>query len=477
MVSLLVESFFLKGNSELMDLDLTKLDNRLSTPLLLLMRHVTSIQQKLAHLCCHAIVPLSLKYNNTIIWENPVQNSTSFARPISLTRTDEVRDVLKVELEPFFEVIRNDYKSNIMVNDKPVEITCKTECSMVDGKMVSLLQGDSGAFCHLCHVSRSDANDPDLIAEGFEITKDYESCTAAWDKLQSGEIAYQSCERQGQCHENILKANLSCFSLLHFKLRSLDFAQNILYHLSAGQRIWRETGQVQTIVKRQKQACIDHVRTTIGMLMDSPCGSGGNTNTGPLADRYFSPENRQFICELISNEEDRMNYERLLTLVNIMLTVTQSVDGKKNVRVSKVKSLGIELMAHVRTSFLNANGQPWIMITPSIHQICAHSWQFFELNDGSSIAKWSESPLENWNKYLRSFQSGPASRSRQLSIKENIHDIFKRVLIISHPEIASKKPRPSCSVRGEIGHTASSSRLKMMSIETEERATIHSMYY
>ena len=113
----------------------------------------------------------------------------AFARPVFLTRPGEDRDVFMVELGPFVEVIGNDYKSNIVVYDHIVVFTCKTECSMADGKMVSLLyllQGDSGAFCHLCHASRSDANDPDLIGEGFEIKKDYESCKAAWDKLHSG---------------------------------------------------------------------------------------------------------------------------------------------------------------------------------------------------------------------------------------------------------------------------------------------------
>ena len=138
----------------------------------------------------------------------------------------------------------------------------------------------------------------------------------------------------------------------------------------------------------------------IGMLMDSLCGSGGNTNTGPVADRHFNPENRKFKYGLIGNEEDGRNYERLLSLVNIILTVTQYVHGRKKVRVNKVKSLGIVIMAHVRTSFLNANVQPWIMITPSFHQMCAHSWEFFELNNESSIAKLSESPLENWKKHV-----------------------------------------------------------------------------
>ena len=97
---------------------------------------------------------------------------------------------------------------------------------MVDGKMVSLLQGDSGAFCHMCHTSRADANDVTTISNGFKITKDYDSCKVAWDKLSSGEISYNSKERQGQCHEGILQSDLFCFSVLHFKLRTLDFSKS-----------------------------------------------------------------------------------------------------------------------------------------------------------------------------------------------------------------------------------------------------------
>ena len=97
-----------------------------------------------------------------------------------------------------------------MVDGAPTDVVCKTECSMIDGKMVSLLQGDSGAFCHLCHTTHA-------------------SCKRTWDQLVSGDIVYTSSERQGQCHENIVQADLNCFSVLHFKLRSLDFAQKILY--------------------------------------------------------------------------------------------------------------------------------------------------------------------------------------------------------------------------------------------------------
>ena len=99
-------------------------------------------------------------------------------------------------------------------------------------------------------------------------------------------------------------------------------------------------------------------------------------------------------------------------------------------------------MLHLMTNFLNEKGLPWLMIIPSFHQMAAQGWQLFQMNAGESIAKWSECPLESWNKHVRSFQKGAAVRSRQHSIKDNIHDIFRRMLIMSHPMIASKVHAP-----------------------------------
>ena len=257
--------------------------------------------------------------------------STSYACPVSLTRAPEERDFLSVRLEPSFEVIRNEYQTALVQDDATIKLNCKPECSMLDGKMVSLLQGDSGAFCHLCHATQADANDPRLITNGFDITKDNASCNEAWDKLVAGDILYSSNERQGQCHENLAKADLHCFSVLPFKLRPLDFAQKILYHLVGGQKDWSETANlhVMRFLNRAKEECIDAIRLSTGMLMDSQCGSGGNTNTGPLADRFFSPGNRSAICAMILNEEDQENYSTFLSLTNIILAVTQSVNTKK----------------------------------------------------------------------------------------------------------------------------------------------------
>ena len=116
--------------------------------------------------------------------------------------------------------------------------------------------------------------------------------------------------------------------------------------------------------------------------------------------------------------------------------------------------VGIEIMLHIRNNFLDHNGEPWIYIIPSVHQVCAHAGELFEINMGKAISVWSESPVESWNKFVRAYQSGVGARARQNSIQDNLRDVFTRMLIESHPKVASMKPRPSCSVCGEIGHTA-----------------------
>ena len=145
---------------------------------------------------------------------------------------------------------------------------------------------------------------------------------------------------------------------------------------------------------------------------------------------------------------------------------------------SKVHNICIELMLHIKQSFLDKNGHLWVMIIPSVHQNLGHAWEMFELNNGHSIAKWSKNPIEVWNKHVRSFQSGPAACACQVSVKSNIHDVFKRMLIVSHPRIVTKKIRPTCSICGETGHSSRSSLNKTTDTpETDEKLRINFMYY
>ena len=426
--------------------------------------------EQLNTIILNCYVPLSLTAGTHTVWENPLPNSTIYARPVSITRAKEERTVLEKELVPIFDVI----KRSPCIPVGNLHVTCKTECSMMDGKMVGIVQGDTGAFCHLCTASRTDCNDDLHILNGFDIDRDYQTCMQSWQDMLNSDVKLQSSERKGQCHEPIIQSNLFCCSILHYKLRSLDFVQKILYHLVAGQKLWPEKKGDKDLASA-KQKCIDHIRLSTGLLIDTPTGIAGNTNSGPMADRFFSCSARDDICSVIEDEEDRANFKILLSKLNILTHITQR-NAKEIIDCSQVKALGIDIMHHIKTCFLDEKGNSWVMITPSIHQLCAHTWQLFDMNGGKSIGRWSENPLESWNKSIRSFQSGPAARARQNSMKNNLHDILKRMLIRSHPSIAAKYPRSTCSICGEIGHTARSSRHKLSSVPSQEDAIIASFY-
>ena len=96
-----------------------------------------------------------------------------------------------------FEIIKDSFLKEFEFNGMDINLTFKTECSMADGKMVSLLQGDSGAFCHFCSCTKAFCNDLANFQNGFNIDKNYESCLEAWRKLEDGSIEYTSRERQG----------------------------------------------------------------------------------------------------------------------------------------------------------------------------------------------------------------------------------------------------------------------------------------
>lgn len=172
-----------------------------------------------------------------------------------------------------------------------------------------------------------------------------------------------------------------------------------------------------------------------------------------MAERFLDPNIRDGVCSLIKNETDRGNFKILLREINIMLTITQST--KENVDTKKLRQLGIDIMSQIRSNFLNEKGQPWIMVNPSLHAMCAHSWELYEFLD-SPIGMYSEQAQENWNKHVSRYKSGCGTRARQHSIKFNTADVFNRMLAMTHPLIASKRRKIICSLCSEEGHSCKS---------------------
>ena len=91
-----------------------------------------------------------------------------YARPVALIWTKEERDVLEAEI-PSWTPYLKDYEGEALVNGNIIKVQYKNNWSVCDGKMVDLIQGDSGAICHLCTTSRNSGNDIAVIEEVFKI--------------------------------------------------------------------------------------------------------------------------------------------------------------------------------------------------------------------------------------------------------------------------------------------------------------------
>ena len=172
-----------------------------------------------------------------------------------------------------------------------------------------------------------------------------------------------------------------------------------------------------------------------------------------MAERFLKPENRETICKIIPNSTDRENYSNLLRDINIMLTVTQG--SRDEVDTDSLRELGITIMAQIRTKFLDHKGKSWVSINPSLHSMCAHSWELCQICSGP-IAQYSEQAQEHWNKFITRYKSGCGARARQHGVSVNLADILGRMLMKTHPVVAAQKRRIRCGKCYLLGHSARS---------------------
>ena len=248
--------------------------------------------------------------------------------------------------------------------------------------------------------------------------------------------------------------------------------EKLIYHLVSGQtHTWSERNwRVKDALNLGKKEVQKQIKEHCHFLIDSPTSAGGNTDTGGVADRFFSPENREAIANIIQHKEHKAAFSKLLRLFNVFLSVSQHVDPLKVAIPLKVKELGIDLMVFHKKSF------PWAYLPPTVHSMCGHNWELFQITNGAPIAIYSEQGSEAWNKHIRAYKSGPAARARQTSIKENLQDIFQRIMIQTDPRVASRKRQVVCNRCGKVGHTIRSCPKRVTTVMDSEDASIDSCF-
>ena len=127
------------------------------------------------------------------LWKNPSPNAISCTRSLSLIRAVESPDIIEKDFNQLFNCINSNEQFSLPLPglQHPITLTLNNMVSRIDGKLAGILQGDFGSRkCHYCDSSEVDRNNTIQILQCFAITKSYESCMEAWQKLVTGEIQY-----------------------------------------------------------------------------------------------------------------------------------------------------------------------------------------------------------------------------------------------------------------------------------------------
>jgi hypothetical protein len=201
-------------------------------------------------------------------------------------------------------------------------------------------------------------------------------------------------KRQGVTQKPITtdESVLSAPKGLHVRMRTEDFMQHVIYRarakvqkMGAGSRY---TAIEKMNLELSKKECIDVIHQDTGLLMDSPCPDGGNTDTGGNAWRFFSPEIVPALKKLLPEESQDVVLEIHYKL-SVILRVASST---RQVHVPEFQDL-------CTSAYLLILELGWVRLSESVHDLLGHSWQLIAANDGFGLGQVIEQGSEG-NTYL-----------------------------------------------------------------------------
>ena len=237
------------------------------------------------------------------------------------------------------------------------------------------------------------------------------------------------------------------FSVLHAYLRMLAFILTLIYRLNAGVRIWgagkhRSTDQAKRI-QLAEATFKGQIKEKLHMKIDTPNqDSGGTSDTGNVAKRFFSSESRPIILELVKGtNEEKAALETLLTNISVILRV-----------MSSNRKIDTESFSEFcrKTYVLLIEKFDWISLSITAHSVLGHCAERIEINDGYGLRNLSEQSLEACHKIIRKAREKAA---RKDSFSNNISDVFEFMWIKSDPIVREQRRKLHCSKCESDAHT------------------------
>lgn len=184
--------------------------------------------------------------SNNIIFQQPLPNSTLSQRVLCLQMGKESLDSLQ-SLQMYNPEIHALETIGIDVHAAGQQLTlrAKVVSHMLDGKAAKLYTGLGGAYCDLCHLSKKDSADSDIIEGGFRITRDIsevidffadEDNTDEDGQVKKKKDDYET--RAGITQKPIADQQVLSTQVLHTLLRTFDHFMEVVVHTMAGVFTW-----------------------------------------------------------------------------------------------------------------------------------------------------------------------------------------------------------------------------------------------
>ena len=200
-------------------------------------------------------------------------------------------------------------------------------------------------------------------------------------------------------------------------------------------------------ITEAKKELIEKAKTNCKLLLDSPKTTGGSSDDGNTARRFFAAENRELVLSLFKGTvHEKAVISKLLQKFSIILRL-----------ISSKKKIDADLLL--------CETFPWISVSTSIHRLLGHSAERIRLNQGFGLGLVSEEGLEAIHKLVRRFRELGA---RKTSLEDNIQDVFTHLFIRSDPTIRSYNRLLTCSNCSELDHTRRSCPLLKSILVTSE---------
>ena len=413
-----------------------------------------------------ALTQLSLNdESGTVLYNVKNPSCDDNERPILICPGKDTRELNDLTFEAIDQGIQKVHNEPILIcyntnednGEFEIEFTVKIELSQLDGKALATALGLQGSFCTMCKVSAADAQNPERIKQLFRIERSIESVQQLYEELvETDEDGNEYIPtkpndyhiRQGLTQKPLTSQDVAQnFPILHAKLRSLSFFEQIAYRLNSNVPIMGRGKRMNTYQKEKiavaKKEFINEARKNCQIILDSPRCDGGSSDDGNTARRFFSSENREAVVHLFKGTvHEKAVIRELLQNFSVILRV---ISSKNLVDVDSFEEFCNQ------TYILLCQNFPWVSVTTSVHRLLGHSAERIRLNQGFGLGLISEEGLEAVHKLVRRFRELGA---RKTCLDDNIQDVFTHLFIRSDPIIRSFNRLFVCSKCSEIGHTS-----------------------